>query len=116
MNIKILGIVLLVSGCAAAPPPAMISAPTATEADIPRARAALKSNLKDAQSARFLGEVLKPGAVCGIVNSKNSYGGYVGDTPYLFIVATGEVYTLEYTGNQTNDRAMIAKFEQYCRT
>ena len=56
---------------------------------------AVRNNMKDSESARF-GEYVAFKAtdtdgvtidiVCGYVNGKNSYGGYVGMTPYI---ATG---------------------------
>lgn len=48
----------------------------------------VKDVLKDPNSAKFKGDFTgKDGAVCGYVNSKNSYGGYVG---YVRYVATAE--------------------------
>lgn len=38
----------------------------------------VSSTLKDPDSARFRGVKAKWGTVCGEVNAKNSYGGYVG--------------------------------------
>lgn len=44
----------------------------------------IKELLKDPDSAKFRSEfVSKTGAVCGFVNSKNSYGGYGGFTRYV---------------------------------
>lgn len=54
------------------------------------AKTAIKDNLKDPASAIF-GEMFsyvsseKKRYVCGIVNAKNSYGGYTGGTGYLTI-------------------------------
>ena len=39
---------------------------------------AIKSRLKDPDSAKFGNVWVKNGIVCGSVNSKNSYGGYSG--------------------------------------
>lgn len=50
---------------------------------------AIKNRLKDPESARFQHSPYVSngnGAYCGFVNSKNSYGGYVGDTPFMAIV------------------------------
>jgi hypothetical protein len=42
-------------------------------------REPLMASLKDSESARFRNErIAKSGALCGEVNSKNSFGGYVG--------------------------------------
>lgn len=61
---------------------------TASESDIAGIRVAMERNLKDASGARFLDVVLIPSedsssVICGKVNSKNSYGAYVGYTPFM---------------------------------
>jgi hypothetical protein len=44
----------------------------------------VKDVLKDPESARFRSEFVgRDGAVCGFVNSKNSYGGYSGFERYI---------------------------------
>jgi hypothetical protein len=96
-------------------PPAQTS-PLAVANDIPKAQAAIKRTLKDGESARFSGDVLKPDAVCGLVNSKNSYGGYVGQTPYLYLTGTGETFILQTGRYQNENMALLEKFESYCRT
>ena len=69
-----------------------VSASTLTKARISQARNAVKLRLKDPNSARFgdiVGAVLTYAdgstrlAACGLVNAKNSYGGYAGDDMYL---------------------------------
>lgn len=58
---------------------------------IDRAEKAVRSLLKDPDSGKFTGSALnkKTGAVCGSVNAKNSYGGYVGFLPYI-VTSSGE--------------------------
>jgi hypothetical protein len=51
-------------------------------------KAAMTTNLKDAESARFTEIRIKPLGndlfmVCGQVNSKNSFGAYAGFTPFM---------------------------------
>lgn len=49
----------------------------------------VKGGLKDPDSARFqLGAFLpnKDNAYCGLVNAKNSLGGYAGSTPFLVTI------------------------------
>jgi len=60
-----------------------------TDKQINAAKNAVLEKLKDPESARFSGiygvsnDSLQSGyAVCGFVNSKNSYGGYAGKTPF----------------------------------
>ena len=60
-------------------------------AEIEGLRAAMDDNLKDSVSARF--KHVKLGndgvTVCGLVNAKNSYGGYAGFEPFLAIKLSG---------------------------
>ena len=53
----------------------------------------VKRALNDPESARFTD--LKPGKkqgdVCGFVNAKNRMGGYVGETPFVYIKTSGAV-------------------------
>ena len=61
---------------------------------------AVRNDLKDPESARFKHAVAfkdKDGGVaaCGIVNAKNSYGGYTGFTPYRAFIAESKG---KYTG------------------
>jgi len=55
-------------------------------------RTALDTNLRDSQSARFRDVVLRKsidGAVweiCGFLNAKNAYGGYVGYTRFIGMI------------------------------
>lgn len=64
------------------------------EAAIPDAVAVVKAGLKDPGSAQF-SELRVVGAemqqrVCGLVNAKNSYGGYTGNQ--RFLVMAGSAY------------------------
>lgn len=55
--------------------------------DILNAREHIKGRLKDPSSAKFSGEFIgKNGAICGHVNAKNSFGGYTGESRYIFSV------------------------------
>lgn len=56
-------------------------------------QAGIRGQLKDPTSPLFGTMVAGPGPdgnlnVCGIVNAKNSFGGYVGDQPYMGILMT----------------------------
>jgi hypothetical protein len=57
--------------------------------------------LKDPQSAIYTDMVraIRPNArgeptdsVCGAVNAKNSYGGYIGARPFLHLIALDQIY------------------------
>ncbi|KXJ63090.1 hypothetical protein AXY46_03485 [Achromobacter xylosoxidans] len=84
---------LALSGCAA-PKKVQPVAPTAQlvtaeKTYIDASLAKVKSSLKDPDSAKFYGiyAAQKPGqpqaSICGFVNAKNGYGGYVGKTMFL---------------------------------
>ena len=64
----------------------------------------IERNLKDADSAKYRAEYLlestrKDGSkyfgVCGEINAKNSYGGYIGYVPYYVFGSQAEVYSSE---------------------
>ncbi|MBC3920014.1 hypothetical protein H8L32_21275 [Undibacterium sp. CY18W] len=54
-----------------------------------QAREFVASKLKDPQSTQFRNEVLKIGILCGELNSKNSYGAYVG---FKRFIASGKQF------------------------
>jgi hypothetical protein len=58
--------------------------------ELERARAAVSARLRDPYSARFEGLYVLRGStggrsVCGMVNAKNAFGGYVGNTAFHFM-------------------------------
>ena len=57
------------------------------------AKAAIARKMKDPESARFAGVVASPkgSTVCGWVNAKNSFGGYVGYKPFYVMGRFAEV-------------------------
>lgn len=65
------------------------------------AKAQVASSLKDQDSAKFRNVVIRPygygRVVCGEVNAKNSYGGYVGFTRF---VASNEESAIEDNSSQ----------------
>ncbi|WP_051531718.1 hypothetical protein [Sphingomonas sp. URHD0057] len=64
----------------------LLATPTVSAEQRKAAIAAVKAELKDADSAKF--RDLRPmdgkGGVCGWVNAKNSYGGYIGFSVFYF--------------------------------
>jgi hypothetical protein len=97
------------------PSPAIPVKPTvATKANTLLARAAAKQMLKDPESARFSLEIQHAEAVCGFVNSKNSYGGYVGESPYIYVNATRDVFILQHGGSDDQRIALLKKLNYYC--
>jgi hypothetical protein len=78
---------LALAGCqtAAGNPPAL----PASDADTAKAKAALLQIVKDPDSAKF-SKVQRVGDyICGMVNAKNSFGGYTGPKPFS-VGADGE--------------------------
>lgn len=47
------------------------------------AKNAVSSRLKDPESARFSGVYVTGNIVCGLVNARNSFGGYAGDMRFV---------------------------------
>jgi hypothetical protein len=65
-----------------------------TTAEQQRAKEAFDLIAFDGPSARWRFEVVKGGElVCGLVNSKNRMGGYVGWTPFIFNLRDGSFDT-----------------------
>ena len=73
-----------------------------------RAEDAVKQELTDPDSAQFSNVNSKGDVVCGLVNSKNRLGGYVG--PVGFIVQNGTVLRLM----QVNEIFPGADFDRLC--
>jgi len=74
---------------------------TLTVAQKVAVEAAVRSSMKDPDSARFGGFVAgksKDGTitVCGWVNAKNSFGGYVGKMPFMGSVTAGAAPKFAY--------------------
>lgn len=73
----------------------------------------VRQELKDPQSATFkmlpINEDGAPGTYCGMVNAKNSFGGYVGDTPFMATVT-------RRAGEVVSSFAMLPDSSQFGRT
>lgn len=75
----------------------------------------IKKQLKDPDSARFkwLPYIEQPnGHYCGLVNAKNSYGGYTGDQPFyvMLVMPEGPIFAANVVGvggNEFRQRAII---------
>jgi hypothetical protein len=99
------------------PMPAPISkaAPTVpSKATELLAREAVRRVLKDPASARFNAALQYPEAVCGFVNSKNAYGGYVGESPFIYVTATLQVYVLQHSGTDDERIGQLKALRRYC--
>ena len=84
-------ILLLAAGGLSAAPTARGRA--ATKAEIEVLRESLQERLKDADSAKFkdvyFGKGENSNTVCGLVNSKNSYGAYAGYSAFVGMIFPG---------------------------
>lgn len=102
----------VLAGCVAQPKPApgpvYRSEPvTLTSAQVAAIESGVKAKLKDPNSAMFgrMAGALNPDDgliyVCGYVNSRNSFGGYVGDTLFYGAMTTSPLYfaALHFGGN-----------------
>ena len=125
--------VIVVAACTvpkrvATPPPKGVMAPvTLSAAQIEAIRQGVGVRLKDPESARLgrlsAGMLPKEGnlreesgiiAVCGFVNAKNSYDGYVGQMPFSgFLTGAGDVHIFALSGIATRDTE--AWFYRDCR-
>ena len=131
----ILSVLFLSSGCAnvsapptvaeeidrsianATPPPSQpvsVKPTVPTKANVILARTAAKQILKDPNSSQFSQEIQYPEAICGFVNSKNSYGGYVGNSPYIYVNGTREVFLLQHSGTDRERINNLKAMRRYC--
>lgn len=126
---KRLAVVAMVAlaGCVSAEPqptstatvqPIRKSAPYAlSAAELAKLKEAVRSSLKDPDSARFRGVSAyrqddgKIG-VCGFVNAKNSFGGYVGDRPFIASLIDG-AFPMPVIASESNHAAFVALCREY---
>lgn len=85
-----------------------------TEAHVKTVHDGLRASLKDPESARFgsmVAGVDEKGAVtvCGLVNAKNSFGGYVGNQPYIGMMdSRGLAFGVLMIGSDDTSRMTVA--------
>lgn len=60
-----------------------VKRPESSELKIMAAQIHIKKSLKDPDSAKFGKVFYRNNSVCGLVNSRNSFGGYSGDKAYV---------------------------------
>ena len=87
------------------------------------ARAAVARKLKDPGSATFDQLVLKTApntrgepmeVVCGTVNAKNSYGGFTGAKPFVYILKVGEVQIVDNNASDGDAFIATAIYKRFC--
>jgi hypothetical protein len=96
---------LVIVGCADSPSPETLRPQkeppgtpiVLTAAQVKIIQAGVRRDLKDPDSAKFGNQVLAAKRIngditaCGTVNAKNSYGGYVGESPFIATFRDGKV-------------------------
>jgi hypothetical protein len=82
-----------------------------------KAHAALKRVLKDPESVRYVGEWTNPGVVCGVINAKNSMGGYTGNVTYWYDIAADRVEIVQnVTGENDIDYIeAMGRYNRHCQ-
>jgi hypothetical protein len=103
MRAILLLLALVLTACAVPardPAPAIVSEVTLTPAQSAALEARIREKLKDPGSAQFgkriagrneLGSIV----VCGLVNARNSFGGYTGMGPYLAAISPAGMISVE---------------------
>lgn len=82
--------------------------------------AAVQAQLKDPEAAKFIWPSLVNEEIyCGVVNGKNSYGGYVGDTPFIVGLTKGAKGNLKPAsldiGKPRDDTPTTGEIIKFCR-
>lgn len=104
------GFLLALAGCTTLPPEMQkAGTPTTLTSDqVKIVQDGVRSRLKDPGSAMFSGEIRAAKAAdgeitaCGLVNAKNSFGGYVGSSLFIAIVRGGSVVDATIENSQYN--------------
>lgn len=72
--------------------------------------AAVKARLRDPDSAQFGKMYPVVGGVCGSVNSKNGFGGFSGETTFVYVSAGNQVFI----DPRTNNASFVKLWHQVC--
>jgi hypothetical protein len=106
--------------------PAFSARPSRAGSDplLARAKAAVADQLKDPRSAQFRGVVSKIDSythlrvVCGEINGKNAYGGYVGFQKFAFVPSSGIAVIApdddDYQSMTEDERSTVAHLFTMC--
>lgn len=116
----------MLAGCQTStiPPPPSTTRYTVNEAERAAVEEGVRRSLKDPASAMFGGMLASDAGngvkyVCGLVNARNSFGGYTGNTSYIGVLgsmqASGKTiatFSLTGMGGSNTDATVV---EQMCR-
>ncbi len=109
------GIALAFTGCTTLPPEMQKpgTPTTLTSEQVKAVQDGVRNRLKDPASAMFSGEIRAAKAAdgeitaCGLVNAKNSFGGYVGSSLFIAMLRGGTVVDATVENSQYN---IVASF------
>jgi hypothetical protein len=95
---------------------AAIAARTLRPYSTKSAEVAIRDVLRDSDSARFTDVTRNPktGAVCGKLNAKNAYGGYVGAAPFIYFYDPDEKTGQILMDPKIADTHTIPYIEAFC--
>jgi len=114
---------IVLSGCTttASVPPTPVTTPVSLSAAQQKAvQEGVRGSLKDPNSAMFRGQLRAARSeegvtfVCGVVNAKNSYGGYTGDKPFIGgMESDGKFIVAGMGGTDTESLSVISVCQKY---
>jgi hypothetical protein len=80
-----------------------------------KAKSLVRSALSDPDSAQFrdLGVDTETGSICGRVNAKNKFGGYVGFKPFA-LLKDGTLHLYPESGSVADRAEFATNIEHYC--
>lgn len=80
----------------------------ATKAELKVITASIANRLKDPDSIKISDIRVKDDYVCGMVNAKNSYGGYVGKKPFIgVLISQGKLFGVVGIGDIDSEATVI---------
>lgn len=77
---------------------------------------AVRETLRDPESARFrnVKRNAMTGAVCGLLNAKNAYGGYVGESPFIYYYSEKYKSPQLLSGNKIAQTGTLPYIAAFC--
>jgi hypothetical protein len=93
-----------------------INARTLKPYTVSEAEKSVRAGLRDPESARFrdVRRNTATGAVCGVMNAKNAYGGYTGEAPFIYYYSTKEHGPQVLMGEQISATATAPYVAAFC--
>jgi hypothetical protein len=81
----------------------------------PLTEAQVRDLMRDPDSVRFRHVVRSPdtGAVCGLINARNGFGGFTGETPFIYFHSQSQRVPQLFTGSRVMSLT-VAYIEAHC--